>query len=159
MVNMRPQRQLEPSGLELLALSGMIGISKLCLEIQNLVKKLIGRYRDVVVKAWRNALNIASLVATSLTALAPGSAAYTAFEAETKPACSTLQKDPNTLSAAGRKDYMRCYRIFLAANNLAYGQYFGADPENIGLSTGVPFVTPFEERILTLIKSPQISKL
>ncbi|KAF8849218.1 hypothetical protein BDZ45DRAFT_240382 [Acephala macrosclerotiorum] len=99
-------------------------------------------HRDVVVKAWRNALVIAKLAADSLAALVEGSDAFEAFAAEAKPQCAMLKSKPGTLSYDGQKQYMLCYRIFLAANHLAYGQYFGADPENIELSMTSPVNQP-----------------
>ena len=92
---------------------------------------------DVVVRAWKNAIQLAKDASASLKDIMPDSAKYNAFWDQNQEKCKKL-KDGKTLSAAGKAMRNLCYRHFIAQNNLAYGQYFGADPENIQLSKAHP---------------------
>ena len=97
---------------------------------------LIMSYSDVVVKAWKSALDLATRASGNLLSVMEGSASYKAFWDTTIAECkfAYLKKNPSEMTAASKKQMLNCYRHFLAAHNLAYGQYFGADPENIELS-------------------------
>lgn len=69
---------------------------------------------------------------SDLTEIAPGSPSYQLFQSQTASdgICQAMKKDPTRNTPA----YLLCYRTFIAANNYAYGQLFGADPENIDFS-------------------------
>ncbi|KIN00028.1 hypothetical protein OIDMADRAFT_55916 [Oidiodendron maius Zn] len=88
--------------------------------------------KDQVVKAWNMAMKLATTSVASLEDLLPGSNNYDAFLHQTvvvDGVCKAMKSDPTRTT----NQYLLCYRTFLAANNLAYGQLFGADPENIQL--------------------------
>ncbi|KAG4438657.1 hypothetical protein IFR05_005838 [Cadophora sp. M221] len=89
-------------------------------------------HRDVVVRAWNNALKLAQDASNSLTDIMEGSEKYKAFWENAEGKCKKTV-DGTRLTAAGEATKKLCYRHFIAQHNLAYGQYFGADPDNIGL--------------------------
>ncbi|KAI9673999.1 MAG: hypothetical protein M1817_002205 [Caeruleum heppii] len=82
------------------------------------------QHKDWVTHAWAGAKALAEAAAASIDAVAPGSPAYQLFFEGNGPCKETKR---------GTAEFKNCYRMFIAANNLAYGQLFGADPENIGL--------------------------
>lgn len=76
---------------------------------------------------------LAKEAVSSLEAVQPGSPNYQLFESETvvvDGVCQAMKSDPTRMT----NQYLLCYRTFIAASNLAYGQLFAADPLNIGLS-------------------------
>ncbi|KAH8810889.1 hypothetical protein F5884DRAFT_854262 [Xylogone sp. PMI_703] len=88
--------------------------------------------KDVVVKAWRNAITLASKAAVSLEAVAPGGETFKTFAASATDECEIIREDPRTLTKTAQKQYNLCYRKYLAQYSLAYGQFFGAEPRKIG---------------------------
>ncbi|KUJ11486.1 uncharacterized protein LY89DRAFT_758163 [Mollisia scopiformis] len=79
-------------------------------------------------------MELAKYANETLSALLPDTAAYQLFQEQTTIAegvCQVMKKDPTRNTPA----YLLCYRTFLAANNLAYGQLFAADPEYISTKT------------------------
>ena len=83
------------------------------------------QHKDMVIRAWNIAKIMTAAVLASMQAIGSGSPNYQLFT-ETNPICK------NTKAATA--EFYNCYRTFIAQSNLAYGQLFGADPENIGLS-------------------------
>ena len=77
-------------------------------------------------------MKLAEAAANSLDQLKPGSTEYESWKPDAEKACAHLKS--GDLSAKGRLDFKNCYRTFIATRNLAYGQFFGADPDNIELS-------------------------
>ncbi|MCJ1422106.1 hypothetical protein MMC32_008476 [Xylographa parallela] len=84
------------------------------------------QHKDMVIRAWNIAKIMTAAVLASMQAIGSGSPNYQLFT-ETNPICK------NTKAATA--EFYNCYRTFIAQSNLAYGQLFGADPENIGLIT------------------------
>ncbi|MCJ1476435.1 hypothetical protein MMC13_005101 [Lambiella insularis] len=79
-------------------------------------------HMDMVVRAWNAAKDMTTHVVKSMEAITPGSPGFQLFQ-EQNPICKTTK--------AATAEYFNCYRTFIALSNLAYGQLFGADPENI----------------------------
>jgi len=74
-----------------------------------------------VIKAWRNAKALAKAAKDALTDdVGPNLQLLSEFRASF---CPQTKK--------GTADYWNCLRRYIATKNLAYTQYFGADPENI----------------------------
>jgi hypothetical protein len=116
-------------------LSGMTGHSmKPCHICRSpLIYSYNDLFRDVVVKAWNLAMVLAKEAISSLEAVQPGSPNYQLFESQTVVVdgiCKAMKTDQTRMTS----QYLLCYRSFIAARNLAYGQLFGADPEGIGSS-------------------------
>jgi hypothetical protein len=78
-------------------------------------------------------LKLAEAAANSLDVIKPGSEEYEAWRPEVEKECAHLKKGEG-LSAVGKREFNNCYRSFIADRNVAYGQFFGADPENIEMS-------------------------
>ncbi|KAF8856237.1 hypothetical protein BDZ45DRAFT_745674 [Acephala macrosclerotiorum] len=88
--------------------------------------------QDVVVKAWAEMMEMAKYAVEKIEEVMPDSAAYQLFQQQTtlvNGVCQSMKKD----TTRSTPEYLLCYRTFIAAHNLAYGQLFGADPENIQL--------------------------
>ncbi|CZR53615.1 uncharacterized protein PAC_03495 [Phialocephala subalpina] len=103
--------------------------------------------QDVVVKAWALMMEMAVKAPSDLTDLTPSGPSYQLFQSQTTSdgICQAMMKDPTRSTPA----YLLCYRTFIAANNYAYGQLFGADPENID------FIIANFERIDTELENLQ----
>jgi hypothetical protein len=70
---------------------------------------------------------------SSLEDIAPGSPNYQLFQSQTvvvDGVCQAFKTDATRMT----NQYLLCYRTFIAAHNLAYGQLFAADPENVQFS-------------------------
>lgn len=107
--------------------------------------------RDVVVKAWAGMMDMARFANATLSLLLPDTAAYQLFQDQTivvEGICQAMKKDPTRNTPA----YLLCYRSFLAANNLAYGQLFAADTEQLPTSKSI---VQFHRQFLILLNSYQ----
>lgn len=85
--------------------------------------------RDVVIKAWRNGISLATAAANALDIIKPGSVEYESWKPDAEVQCAHLKRGEG-LSAKGKIEFLNCYRSFIADRNPAYGQMFGADPEH-----------------------------
>ncbi|KAI9752611.1 MAG: hypothetical protein M4579_005559 [Chaenotheca gracillima] len=81
-------------------------------------------HKDFVVNAWNGAMAMAKAAADALDNIAPGSPSYQLF-VENSPLCKGTKKST--------AEFNNCIRRFIANSNVAYGQLFGADPENLEL--------------------------
>ena len=88
----------------------------------------------MLIKAWSNALVLATHLAESLEALQPDSIAYNTFKVSAEGKCGVTKASTDeirVLSAKGKAEFKNCYRMYLASYHVAYGQFFGADPDAI----------------------------
>lgn len=75
-------------------------------------------------------MKMAVAAVSSLNDIQPGSPSYESFLYQTvvvDGVCQAMKKD----TTRSTSQFLLCYRHFIAANHLAYGQMFGADPENV----------------------------